>query len=100
MNTQAKVKRTIETIAQDAGLELVDDTQWANTGTWRIGPSDTLTPLVSISYNFQDNYSSFTFVPPFGVGKNGGGNLNYVKHEELDERLIAPVRTVLATAVR
>lgn len=98
MNTQSKVMAVIKAMVEANGLELIDNRQWANTGTLRIEPRDSLTAIATLSYSFQDTYSSFQFTPDnFIHGLASDGHLHAVKHDELEVRLIAPLRKTLNT---
>jgi hypothetical protein len=95
-STQSKTEDILRKDVEAVGLELVKNGQWANTGTYVIERRDSLDPLLTIRYSFQDEYASFTFKPAFGVGNQNDGELHYVKTDEMQRRLIEPVRTILA----
>jgi hypothetical protein len=62
MTVQTKVKallvKAIEAKRKD--LELVESSNWANTGTWYIQPKSGFTQLVTIGYDFQSSSASFS----------------------------------------
>lgn len=49
-------------------LEVVNNRQYANTGTIYIQPVDNFECVLSIRYSFQDNYCTFDIFPPFPFG--------------------------------
>ena len=60
MDIQTKFKATMEAIAKDRGLELVESSNWANTGMWMFQLKGSFKNKLKISYNFQSSYASFT----------------------------------------
>lgn len=97
-NTQTKTIDLLRAGAATHGLELVQDQQWSNTGTLRIEREDSVTPLVSISYNFQDTYATFDVAPASGIGHGGKGHI-YAKPEELMSKLVTPLVAIMAGLV-
>jgi hypothetical protein len=97
-DTQAKVIAILAKAAEDNGLELVNDTQWANTGTLHVTSPFDVTPIISVRYAFHDEYSTFTVTPGHGLGRKGDGQLHAVKVEELQQRLILPVISAIQSA--
>lgn len=96
-STQDKVIATIGALAEANGFELIDNRHWANTGVLHVEPHDSLDPIAKIEYSFQDGYSSFIFTPvDFIDGLRDKGNLYYVTPDELQKRLIEPLRRTLA----
>ena len=93
-NTQTKVTDLLRTAAENAGLEMVDDRAFANTGTFRFQPKDSLDSALTIAYSFQDTYASFTVKPASIIGH--GGELHAVRPEGLMAELVSPVTAVLA----
>lgn len=89
---QEKVKAAIEKAATDYGLELVQSANYGNTGTWFIEEEGSTAPIVTIRYSFQYGYASFE-ISPYTDPK-----LSYVLHDELQSRVIQPVRELLAKA--
>jgi hypothetical protein len=112
-STQDKFAAALAAIAEDAGLELVIDTKWANAGTYRIEAPDSFTPTIAMSYSFQDGYASFDDLVPTDLGDRDkmlrdyaggpiyphGTHFPYVTPEELDSRVLSAVRNRLS-AVR
>jgi hypothetical protein len=59
MSTQKRVIAAIRSQIEDAGAELVNDTQWANTGTLSaVYPAEITSPR-RLHYGFQSKYVSF-----------------------------------------
>lgn len=60
MTTQKKWLRMLEQeIAKHEGVELIVNSEWANTGRISVESPDSFEPLISFSYNFQTGYCSF-----------------------------------------
>lgn len=109
--TQDKFETMLAAIAAEHDLELVNDRQWANTGTYRLESSDSFAPVVSMQYQFNDGYATFEGVVPANLGDipnmlrdYAGGPITphgthfpYVKPEELGSRVLSAVRRHLAT---
>lgn len=95
-DTQDKTIHMLTRAATSNGLELINDKQWGNTGILRVERKDSLTPLVSIEYSFQDKYASFTVVPDFGMGQRHDGKLSYVTPEDMMGRVVNPLIYVIA----
>lgn len=108
-DTQEKFTTALEKIAEDFGLELVDDGNWANTGTLRLEARDGFAPVVKMSYSFQRGYASFDELLPADLGDRDkmlrdlpdgpitkrGTHFPYVLPEELEERVLSAVRRCL-----
>lgn len=88
-NTQTKFFAALEAIVAEVNdLEVINDAQYANTGTVRIEPKSGFTPALTFDYSFQDGYSGFDNVSP----PIGGARIGYVKPEELETRVLAAIR--------
>ena len=75
-DTQAKVKAMLGKVAASHNLELVDDRRFSNTGVWRFQYEDSLDDVMTIKYDFQNDYCGMRVVgvdPEFGPGIIGGG---------------------------
>lgn len=60
MNSQTMILKAIATAVEaHDGVMLIDDTDWANTGTLRTVKRDTLDQIAAVSYNFQSDYCHF-----------------------------------------
>jgi len=53
MNTQFKFVKVLREQIERIGLELVQDQDWANTGTLRVQRPGSFADLLTVSYNFQ-----------------------------------------------
>lgn len=62
-STQKKFFALLSEAVKDASngqVEVVDDPQWANRGTFRLQPKDGLRSIADVTYDFQDRSASFT----------------------------------------
>lgn len=75
--TQDKFLAKLETLAENAGLELIVDKSYANVGTASFQHTESFEPVFELGYNFQSGYGSFS----------KGVQRPFVKLEELDEVL-------------
>jgi hypothetical protein len=110
-STQAKFHDALEALAKDAGLELIDDRDYGNTGTYRIQSPDSFASVISMRYNFQEAYAVFEDLHPTDLGDiprmlrdTAGGPITahgthfpYVKPDELESRVLRRVRERLAS---
>jgi hypothetical protein len=96
MNMQEKFQAAMQKIADERDLDLVVEAEWANTGWFSFQPRDAFEPLLRLSYNFQDGYSSFAVDPQTGTLARGarGSAWRGVRGGE-HERVIAWVRSML-----
>ena len=95
-STQQKFFEALEAIAEKHGVEVINDRQWANTGTVRIERATEFTPLVRFYYGFQDTYAYFEGLqPPFGLPHLNGKAHPMVKPEELEKRILTPIAQIL-----
>ena len=82
-STQTAVLKAIEAQLDEAGLILVQDAQWANTGT--LYATDGLDPIgETLRYNFQNDYIQFSppgsQIPYAAWWQNGSGSADRVGH--------------------
>jgi hypothetical protein len=86
--TQGKFTRRLAALAEARGLELVDDRQWGNTGTFRIEAPDSFRPVLAVSYAFhtESEYDTLEGLPPRDLGRDEHG---LYRHDELDGALSA-----------
>jgi len=96
MNTQQKFMKQMEKIAADAGLDLVVDTAWANTGRISFERPDRFAPELSFSYNFQAGYASCDSI----VGGKRWPYITYApdgRRDDLDS-FVATIRFIVMEA--
>jgi len=72
-STQKKFFALLSEAVKDTSngqVEVVDDPQWANTGTFRLQPKDALRSIADVTYDFQDRSVRFrvvrTAIPSLG----------------------------------
>lgn len=85
-STQEKVKGLLEDEAMGLDLELIDDRNFANTGTWKVQAKSSLRDKVAIKYDFQNSYCSLRVLgvdPTDGPAVVGGGYIDS-DHELMD----------------
>lgn len=94
-STQEKFTAALEALVVSAGFELVNDRRFSNTGTFRIEAEDSFAAVLSMSYSFQDGYTSFQDVTPPIADRQSGTSFPAVKPDQLDARVLNAVRTHL-----
>lgn len=57
-STQEKVKGLLEDEVMGLDLELIDDRNFSNCGTWKVQSKSSLRDKVAIKYSFQHGYCS------------------------------------------
>lgn len=62
MNTQSKVTAALQSMADELGYDLLQDGEYANTGTFRFQRPTTCHDTLTIRYDFQSGYVSFESV--------------------------------------
>ena len=70
MNRQAKFIALVEAAAKDAGLDLINDTDWANTGTLRVQRPGDFNDCFRLRYDFQTDYQTLRLFAA-GSGREG-----------------------------
>lgn len=98
-NTQDKFLAALTAIAEEDEYEVINDTQWANTGRIRIERPNGFSAVVSFKYSFQDGYSSFSDMKPVSLGMPHllpRGEQPMVRPFELTERMLEPIKQLLA----
>jgi hypothetical protein len=60
MNTQSLFTANLKAAVEARGLTLITDTDWANTGTFRIVEAAAMRQHLSIGYSFQSGYCTLT----------------------------------------
>lgn len=94
--TQDKFMDALEVLAATYHFEVINDRQYANTGTVRIQREIGFDTVVSFHYSFQEGYASFSSLHPlFGMPHLGGKELPYVKPSEIQERALDPIAAIL-----
>lgn len=91
--TQAKFTKAMQDLADERGLDLVVDSEWSNTGTFRFQREDSFEDLLAVHYNFQAGYSSFDMKR----GREPRVQVHYVRGGEHDQ-FVGQVRLALGGA--
>ena len=98
-NTQDKFLAALTAIAEENDFEVINDTQWANTGTIRIESPDSFNAVVKFRYSFQGGYSSFSEMKPSSLGMPHllpRVEQPYVLPSQITERVLEPIKQLLA----
>jgi hypothetical protein len=60
MNTQTLFTNNLKAAVEARGLTLVQDSDWANTGTFRMVDAAQMRQHLTVRYDFQSDYCGFT----------------------------------------
>lgn len=98
-STQTKFIAAVSAIAKDAGMELVHDPQWGNTGRLRIEPADGFVPVLEMTYNFQQGYAGFEGIPGGKDCRCPGRKTTHDHYVTIPGELPAVIERIRATVV-
>lgn len=96
-STQSKFIALLTAAVESRGLELVQNSEWSNTGVLRVEKADAFRSLLSIRYNFQSGYATFD------VTDDSGLDFAFVRYDEMDafiSRVLAKLPAVKKAARR
>ena len=93
-DTQSKVEDALAKVAKERMLEMVKDSDWANTGTYRFQRFDDFTSIVTLKYDFQKTYNHF-WIDPGNTVSNVDPEMIRAKPEEMGEKVVDRIAALL-----
>lgn len=84
MNTQTLFTQALEAALSKKDHTLIDDRNWANTGTFRAVPTGSLSHTIAVHYSFQSGYATLRAEDSSGTLLR---DFPYVRHNELQTAL-------------